>query len=156
MAESLAVASNVLNVSRFTKKAIKKRPSGQKMSATEVSMTTLIRNSAMAFIAADLNSDSRLDFNEFLKVIPENTREQHGSADLHELFRQADADGNGSISKDEFFFWSLEWSMCYSAGRCIDAVFKRASCALDPSTLFELSAAAALLVLLLGCFCLLL
>ena len=67
-------------------------------------------------ISADTNGDAELSYEEFVNVIPKQTREKHEDASLKEIFDLADTDGNGAISREEFFFWALNWAFESSGG----------------------------------------
>ena len=83
---------------------------------TPTDLVSLVRNSAAAFLTADVNKDQALTFEEFVTAIPKETRDQHPDASLKALFEAADHDGSGDITRDEFFFWSLSNAMQFSGG----------------------------------------
>lgn len=74
----------------------------------------LLQSSAAAFFRADLNGDQRLDADEFAKIIPASTGGKYAEKDVRELFDQCDYDKSGSITRDEFFMWSLSWCDTHS------------------------------------------
>lgn len=63
-------------------------------------LTALVRNASLAFIACDAQGDQELSYDEFVNVLPKETREKHPAASLREIFNMADTDGNGSISRE--------------------------------------------------------
>ena len=82
--------------------------------------TTLLLNEqqsdAMRFTEADVNGDQRLDFDEWLALMPPRLRREFGTEDLRSWFDAADLDKNGTLSIDEFFLWSLNNGVeCMSA-----------------------------------------
>lgn len=72
-------------------------------------LLNLVKASAEAFMAADVNNDDKLDFDEFVRVIPPETLRAHSDETAREVFEMADYDGNGSISREEFFFFTFSW-----------------------------------------------
>lgn len=66
----------------------------------------VVQQAAVAFLQADTNGDQMLDFEEFKEVLPPELR---GSDDeVKEIFDMCDADKSGTITQDEFFFWSVQ------------------------------------------------
>lgn len=73
-------------------------------------MTTvldLIRDSAASFFSADLDDEQGLSFDEFRNMLPTHIRDKFKDSTLREIFGDADSDGDGRISRKEFFFWTL-------------------------------------------------
>ena len=66
-----------------------------------------VQAAATAFYAADVNSDQKLDFEEFKAVA--SGFERAGDATLREMFEMADRNGSGGITRDEWFFWVMSW-----------------------------------------------
>ena len=90
---------------------MKKQPSAPKIKGkAENKTTTLVQNAAAAFLAADVNGNMMLDFDEFKTLIPKELRKQGDEKELREIFDQADLNKNGEVSRDEFFFWTLSWA----------------------------------------------
>ena len=85
--------------------ALRRQPTSSSSMSKE--MTALVQNTAASFLAADLNCDHKLNLNEFKLLIPEQLRKD--SESVAEIFRTADVDGDGEISRHEFFFWTLSW-----------------------------------------------
>lgn len=65
------------------------------------------KRDALRFAEADINCDGRLTFEEFLSMQPPTLREEHTHDEMREWFSLADTDGNGTISLNEWFSWSL-------------------------------------------------
>ena len=70
----------------------------------------LLRASTEAFIACDVESDRVLSFDEFINIVPSELRAQASEETLRELFACADADGDGTVSQEEYFLFSLRWA----------------------------------------------
>jgi Ca2+-binding EF-hand superfamily protein len=51
-----------------------------------------------------------LSFEEFCGLIPESTLNKTNKTTLQEAFSVADQDGSGSISAQEYFWWTLQWT----------------------------------------------
>ena len=112
------------NAKRFGTKLSNQR-AGSKASNT---FATLVRNAAVAFTSADVNNDDQLSFEEFSAMIKSfSASQKHQHADLREIFSTADADNNGAISRDEFFFWCLEWATLFSGNAVsgIEEMFRK-------------------------------
>ena len=84
----------------------------------------LVRDVAQAFMSADINANHRLSEDEFLRAIPAAMKAVRSETELHKLFTHVDADGNGAISIDEFFIWTLNF-MKSTKGSGIEEVFRR-------------------------------
>ena len=69
----------------------------------------LIQSCAASFFASDHDSDQKLSFDEFQQVLPKHVRDAYKKSTLKELFDDADVNGDGGISREEFFFWTLRW-----------------------------------------------
>lgn len=61
-----------------------------------------------ADLQADKDGNNALDWDEFLEMQPTRIRETHSEAEIREWFEMADVDGNGSVSINEFFIWTLQ------------------------------------------------
>jgi len=79
---------------------------------------------ARAFLQADKDGDWRLLFDEFLLVVPAALRAKCSTDELRDLFSVVDSDGNGSVSIDEFYVWTLSF-LKTSKGSGLDDVFLR-------------------------------
>ena len=55
----------------------------------------------------DLDGDQKLDYDEFYTMQPASMRERFSPQTIREWFEEADADGSGHVSLNEFFLWSL-------------------------------------------------
>lgn len=89
-------------------------------------LARIVHTSAAAFLAADDNGDQKLTFTEFCNAIPEAHRASYSDETLLELFQMADADRSGSVSPDEFFFFTLSWVSKFSGfSTGLEALFSR-------------------------------
>ena len=87
-------------------------PSSQRRRSSAVSPGTpqaiqIARNASLAFLQADVDGNKALDFVEFCSTVPKEadiTREE-----MRTLFDYVDANGDGAISLDELFVWTLEY-----------------------------------------------
>ena len=68
-----------------------------------------MRALVLGFHEADRNGDEVLDYEEFIAALPSELRSAD-EATLREVFAMADADGDGTVTADEFFLWSLQLS----------------------------------------------
>ena len=101
-----------------------------------------IHSLARAFLSADTSSDHRLSEREFIAAVPEQMKAHRSSEELHQLFVVVDADGDGSVSIDEYFMWTLTF-LKTSCGSGLEDVFRRYSSSADGSwSVLELAAAA--------------
>lgn len=65
------------------------------------------RQDALRFAEADVDCDGKLSFPEFLSAQPQILRDKYGDDEIREWFAAADTDGNGNVSLNEWFFWSM-------------------------------------------------
>lgn len=72
----------------------------------EVSRST--RFQAMSFAEVDTNGDQKLSFEEFYCMLPRQLVDRFSTDLIREWFDQADDDGSGYLSIDEFFKWSIQ------------------------------------------------
>ena len=88
------------------------------------SLATILREAAVAFLTADAGGDGELDFDDFKKLLPPGASANEGM--LREAFNMADANGNGKISKTEYFLWTLNVASRNSGmGGSIDKQFRQ-------------------------------
>ena len=66
-----------------------------------------LRDLSMRFLDADLDGTGRLGFEEFLLLLPPSVRRTKNDDELRHWFSVADVNGDGTISKEEFFQMSL-------------------------------------------------
>ena len=66
-----------------------------------------VKLDAMRFAQADSSGDNCLDWEEFLGMQPSGVRKMHGDDQIREWFEAADEDGDGTVSINEFFTWTL-------------------------------------------------
>lgn len=52
-------------------------------------------------INRDVDSDGKIDFNEFVRVVGEHLFREHSDEELRQVFRYFDEDGSGEISVSE-------------------------------------------------------
>ena len=95
-----------------------------------VSRATLVaRECAMAFASSDDNGDDVLSFDEFRKAVAR--LRGHGKAapevptdEEREIFKQMDRDGDGVISSEEWFLWTLDLAARDSMGHGWHSLFE--------------------------------
>ena len=84
-----------------------------------------MRQHASFFADANVAAmDQELTFAEFVDVLPAHLREQRPLADLISWFEMIDADGDGTVTLDEYFKWSISAASIVS-GAGVVAIFKR-------------------------------
>ena len=82
------------------------RPSlGSPSNRSSARPVNLMRETAMAFMEADVDNSQALSFEEFASLVPKSMKLK--PAQVKMMFRQADVDGNGEISLDEYFSFVL-------------------------------------------------
>ena len=84
------------------------------------------RNIAMAFDAADENQDGTLTFDEFKQLVYDRMPSQRGRSEalLHSWYMALDTDGDGSLSKVEYFAFALrEAFLSNGSGQSMDSFF---------------------------------
>lgn len=91
---------------------------------TKDNTAKLSRDVAKAFFEADLTGEHKLSCEEFITVVPAAMKTRATPEDLQKLFESVDYDGNGFISIDEFFIWTLSF-MRTTKGSGLDEVFLR-------------------------------
>lgn len=75
----------------------------RKMNATRVS----IQIDASRFAESDQNGDMQLEWEEFLAMQPKHVRAANSLDEIKSWFKAADLNGNGTVSINEFFSWTL-------------------------------------------------
>lgn len=73
-------------------------------------LNELVGGSAIAFANADVDNSHGLTFDEFVTIIPPRVRALHSDETLKEAFKMADVDSDGTVTKEEYFFWTLRWA----------------------------------------------
>jgi len=79
--------------------------------------------SARRFAEADADGDERLAFDEFLIMLPPAMLDRYSTAQIRIWFDTADLDGNGDLSVNEFFVWSLNNATAKHGFDALAAVF---------------------------------
>ena len=80
---------------------------------------------AINFADYDIDGSSRLDYDEFYAMQPQCIREHYSPSQIQAWAEAADSNGDGHISLNEFFRWSLSRA-AQGLGACpIDAIFRR-------------------------------
>lgn len=78
------------------------RPTLARTKTTKCQSTLgLLQATSDAFLAADVNGDKCLSFEEFVNIVPEEMRLKTEAETLQELFEHADADGDGTVTLEE-------------------------------------------------------
>ena len=90
----------------------------------ELRSVTLSRDAALAFLYADVDGSQYLSWDEFLLCVPMQIKNEMTQAQLRELFDAVDLNGNGSISMDEYFLWTLRVAGAQT-GSSLEAIFRR-------------------------------
>ena len=73
----------------------------------------LTRDASVLFYEADVDGSRTLGFDEFLTILPKQMRSTATPEELRSLFNSADSNGNGVITLDELFLFTLaflRWS----------------------------------------------
>ena len=73
---------------------------------------------------ADANNDGILDFGDYLTMLPEHVRSTHPEEKL-KLWFMADTNGKGTISRKDFFLWSLTTASRKFSGDGLLGIFQR-------------------------------
>ena len=61
-----------------------------------------LQQDAMAFAEYDMDGNQKLDFEEFYAMLPRLMRERFTPSEIQQLFKAADANGDGEVSVNEF------------------------------------------------------
>ena len=77
----------------------------------------------MRFAEFDKDHDQRLDFKEFCAFQPAKIRAKVSENELRKWFDAADTDGNGTLTLNEFFTWSLGTSARRHGAQALEAAF---------------------------------
>ena len=73
----------------------------------KVSVAASIRRQAQQFMEADQDGDQRLDFEEWMGMLPKATKQGRSVEQLRQIFSVADLDGDGTLSLDEYVALAL-------------------------------------------------
>ena len=74
----------------------------------------------MEYDAADVDKDTKLDFNEFSAMIKDREHGEHTEEELRARFKSIDENNNNRIDLDEFIRFSLRDALSRSSARVID------------------------------------
>lgn len=78
------------------------------------------------FAAFDTDGNARLDFEEFVAMQPACLHDMYSEDDMRAWYDEADDNGDGTLSINEFFQWSLTKSSAGGGGAAIlEAAFKK-------------------------------
>ena len=66
-----------------------------------------LREASIAFLEADVNGDKSLTFEEFASLVRKQMKTTTTDDKVKSLFEACDADGNGSITMNEYFVWIM-------------------------------------------------
>ena len=94
---------------------------------------SLVRKAKKQFYHVDLDASGDLSFEEFVLTLPTQFVSQRSRDELKQLFDLVDIDGDGRVSKQEFFLSTLSLS-AKMTGSGLDAVFRKYDRALDHSS----------------------
>lgn len=72
----------------------------------------------------ECSDETSLAFEEFIKLLPEHSTANHSEETLRRWFAMADSDGDGRLSMEEFFVWSLH-AAARKTGAAVSATFKK-------------------------------
>ena len=79
-----------------------------------------MRLNALDCVAADVNSDGRLDFDEFCGLVRAREVGFHSETALRQRFAALDADGSGLVEMNEYLAFSLRDALVRSSQRVMD------------------------------------
>ena len=74
---------------------------------TRIDLTKDMRRNAARFSEYDADGNQSLDWEEFYAMQPRRIRQEHSAAEIRKWFDAADSNGDGTMSINEFFAWSL-------------------------------------------------
>lgn len=84
----------------------------------------LTRDASVLFYEADVDGSRALGFDEFLTILPKQMRSTATPEELRSLFNSADSNGNGVITLDELFLFTLAFAAEHT-GTGFEAIFRR-------------------------------
>ena len=86
----------------------------------KVSVAASIRRQAQQFMEADQDGDQRLDFEEWMAMLPKATKQGRSVEQLRQIFSVADLDGDGTLSLDEYVYACLRLALriSHAHARC--------------------------------------
>lgn len=99
-----------------------------------------MKEATTLFAEYDRNADGVLDFEEFYAMLPHRVRDGHTAEDIHAWFNGADTDGNGTLSINEFFCWTLSNAAEAYGASSIEAALRKFDKSPDKSGRFDLLA----------------
>jgi Ca2+-binding EF-hand superfamily protein len=82
-------------------------------------------NDASRFAEYDLDANRKLDFEEFLKMQPASVHAKHSREEIRKWFDAADDNGDGELSIEEFFKWSLHKASQKFGETTLNTVFEK-------------------------------
>ena len=85
----------------YVRVANKKRAEGERQIRRQT------RAAGRRFAEHDLDGSKELDFDEFYCMLPYSLREERSVSELRQCFSDADSNGNGTLSINEFWLWSM-------------------------------------------------
>ena len=77
------------------------------------------------FEGQDRDGNTRLTFEEFVAMQPRRVRDTHTLEEMQQWFVDADENGDGTLSINEFFKWSLGKSTAINGASILEQAFKR-------------------------------
>ena len=88
-------------------------------------VVTLARDAALHFLNADTDGSRSLSWEEFECAVPKELKEECSPAQLRAIFDSADADGDGDLTMDEFFLWTLGVASQANGRSGLEAIFHK-------------------------------
>ena len=82
-------------------------------------------NDASRFAEYDLDANRKLDFEEFHQMQPASVRAKHRREEIRKWFDAADDNGDGELSIEEFFKWSLHKASQKFGETTLNTVFEK-------------------------------
>ena len=82
-----------------------------------------MKKASCRFAEFDRDGNQHLDFEEFYAMLPSTVHASFTDADVRWWFNSADTDGDGSISVNEFFLWSLHNAQEKWGSNALEAAF---------------------------------
>ena len=82
-------------------------PDTQLLQGMAITIRNRSERALQRFAEVDVDSNQQLNFEEFCMLIPRAVRSQYSIDVMRQWFEDADKDGDGTLSSQEYFVWSL-------------------------------------------------